>query len=617
MVSVLAVTKYPNGYCQCLNLFPTMDQKGVKAMLSKVPEQSWHRVRLVLVISWLILILSLFYDPISHNLTDPDNLLSLFRDPTLTQDPCVQVQGVCLDEKPYALGARLFWGMIVPSAIMIVLVFGHETWRRICPLYFLSQIPRALGLQPQGDISKNPWLVRNHLYVQFAIFFIGLNCRILFVNSERLVLGLFLSLTILSAMMMVFLYGGRSWCHYVCPFGMVQMVFTGPRGLLGTEAHNAPPKTITQSMCRTLDQTTGIEKSACISCKSPCMDIDSEKAYWQQLTKPGRKLVQYGYLGMVIGYFLYYWLYAGNFDYYLSGAWTHEENQLGALLKPGFYIMNHAIAIPKLVATPLTFVVFVALSCIICTKLEKLYKAALWRKNQSITQEQVLHRVFSICTFIAFNFFFIYGGRPEINRFPVLVQFLFQSIVILVSSLWLYQTWGRSSQQYTQESLADKLRRQLKKLPLDFSEFLEGRSVDDLKPEELHILAKTLPGANQQYRLGVYKGVLREAIQAGHVNSASSLEVLQQIRDELGINDQQHYQVLEELGKEQENLPILYPHYGPDPYKVLSTIKERQKTSTSNQRTILRESRKQNRSDKRTKLLKDRKDNNNQLGDQD
>ena len=28
-------------------------------------------------------------------------------------------------------------------------------------------------------------------------------------------------------------YGGRSWCHYVCPFGMVQMVLTGPRGLLG------------------------------------------------------------------------------------------------------------------------------------------------------------------------------------------------------------------------------------------------------------------------------------------------------------------------------------------------------------------------------------------------
>ena len=538
-----------------------MEQKGVKVMLSKVPEQSWHRVRWVLAISWLILIFSLFYDPISHNLTDPDNLLSLFRDPMLTREPCVQVQGVCLDEKPYALGARLFWGMIVPSAIMIVLVFGHETWRRICPLYFLSQIPRALGLQPQRDIRQNTWLVRNHLYVQFAIFFIGLNCRILFVNSDRLVLGLFLSLTIVSAMMMVFLYGGRSWCHYVCPFGMVQMVFTGPRGLLGTEAHNAPPKTITQSMCRTVDETTSKEKSACISCKSPCMDIDSEKAYWQQLTKPGRKLVQYGYLGMVIGYFVYYWLYAGNFDYYLSGAWTHEENQLGALFKPGFYIMNHPIAIPKLVATPLTFVVFVALSCVICTKLEKLYKAALWRKNQSLNREQVLHQVFSICTFIAFNFFFIYGGRPEINRFPVLVQFLFQSVVILVSSLWLYQTWGRSFYQYIQESLADKLRRQLKKLSLDFPEFLEGRSVDDLKSQELHILAKTLTGANQQYCLRVYnclrvyKGVLKEAIQAGHVNFSSSFGDLFPIRYELGINDQQHDELLKELRNEQENFP--------------------------------------------------------------
>ena len=90
-------------------------------MLSKVSEQKMHCVRLVLAIGWLVLISSLFYDPISHHLTDPNNLLSPFRD----HHGCVLVQGKCLEESPYPLGARIFWGMIIPSTIMILLVFGH------------------------------------------------------------------------------------------------------------------------------------------------------------------------------------------------------------------------------------------------------------------------------------------------------------------------------------------------------------------------------------------------------------------------------------------------------------------------------------------------------------
>ena len=133
---------------------------------------------------------------------------------------------------------------------------------------------------------------------------------------------------------MIFLYGGRSWCHYVCPFGVVQTVFTGPRGLLGSNATETPAPSIPQSMCRTVDVVQNQEKSACVGCKSACMDIDSEKSYWNDLDKPGRRFVQYGYLGLVIGYFLYYWLYAGNLDYYFSGAWTHEENQLSTLWNP-------------------------------------------------------------------------------------------------------------------------------------------------------------------------------------------------------------------------------------------------------------------------------------------
>src|SRR4028118_951583 len=115
-------------------------------MFAKISEREMHRVRWVLTSGWLLLIVSLFYDPISAWLTDSTNSMSPLRiDPA----SCVKVQGNCLEEVPYALGAPIFWGIIVPAAIFSLLVCGHEFWRRICPLSFLSQIPRALGRQRQ------------------------------------------------------------------------------------------------------------------------------------------------------------------------------------------------------------------------------------------------------------------------------------------------------------------------------------------------------------------------------------------------------------------------------------------------------------------------------------
>lgn len=527
-------------------------------MFSQISEQKMHLVRWVLVVGWLLLIVSLFYDPISHHLSDPNNLFSPWRDRVISlveiPDRCVRVQGECLTETPYPMGTRIFWGMVVPSAVAFVLIFGHETWRRICPLYFLSQIPRRLGLQPKLDIAQNFWLVNNHLYLQFALLFIGLNCRILFVNSARIFFGCFLLFTILSAITIVFLYGGRSWCHYVCPFGVVQMIFTGPGGLLDSKAHQAPPRSITQSMCRTVDNKTGQEKTACINCKSACFDIDGEKAYWEHLTKPGRKLVQYGYLGLVSGYFIYYYLYAGNFNYYFSGAWTHEENQLATLFKPGFYFFGQPIPIPKLVAAPLTLAFCVVMSYWIITKLEKALFSYLRKRNPKLDRQQVLHKVFSLCTFLAFNAFFVYGGRPEILRLPFLVQLSFNALIILVSSLWLYRTWRRSFQKYNKESLAYKLRRQLSKLSLDFSQLLSGRSLDELNADELYILATALPNATQQQYYRVYKNILQEALAEKQFRPDVSKTELQELRAKLQLKDEEHDRALSEIIQAQPQL---------------------------------------------------------------
>ena len=146
-------------------------------------------------------------------------------------------------------------------------MFGHELWRRICPLSFLSQIPRALGWQRQTQ-KRNPksgelrpqlarvppdsWLARHYPALQFGWLFVGLCGRILFFNADRLVLAGWLLLTIAAAVAVGWLYGGKAWCQYFCPMAPVQSVYSTPTSLLGSSAPMSPT-TITQSMCRTVD----------------------------------------------------------------------------------------------------------------------------------------------------------------------------------------------------------------------------------------------------------------------------------------------------------------------------------------------------------------------------
>ncbi len=528
-------------------------------MLNKIAEPKIHIFRYVLVIGWILLIASLFYDPISARFTDPsssffsplkDNIIEAAKNPST----CIRVQGKCLTETPYPVGTRIFWGMVVPSAIALIFVLGHETWRRICPLYFLSQIPRALGLKPKLDIRKNKWLTENHLFLQFLLFFIGLNARILFVNSARPVFGAFLLLTIFGAMTMVFLYGGRSWCHYVCPFGMVQMVFTGPRSLLGSQAHIQSKGVPTQSMCRTHNQATNTDSSNCVGCKVPCMDIDAEKAYWEQLSKPGRKLAQYGYLGLIFGYFIYYFLYSGNFNYYFSGAWTHEPNQLDNLFKPGLYLEGQAIGIPKLIASPLVLGLCVGFFYVVCSRIEKACINLTRKQNPHVDRDVIIHHIFSIVTFLSFLGFYVYGGRPEILRLPFAVQTIFNGSIVLVATLWLNRTWSRNLRQYKKESIADTLRRQLQKLNLNFTQILQGRTLNDLKPDELDLLAQVLPQVTKQDRLQVYKGVLKELLQAGQIEAVNSLKSLQQVRQQLSVSEEEHDIIINEIGIEDSTL---------------------------------------------------------------
>lgn len=533
-------------------------------MLTQIPEQTMHRVRWVLTIAWLGLIASLIYDPWTAALTAPDHPWSPLR---INPNLCVKVQGTCLTEQPYPLGTTIFWGAVVPSAIFILLIFGHELWRRICPLSFLSQIPRALGWQRQyrrenpqtgkvryelAKVKPDSWLGKNYASVQFIWLFIGLAGRILFFNADRLILTLWLLGTIACAIAVGYLYGGKTWCNYFCPMAPVQEVYSEPGGLLSSKAHLGEAK-ITQSMCRTV-LNDGKEQSACVACQNPCIDIDSERAYWDGLQKTETSWLRYGYVGLVVGYFVYYYLYAGSWDYYFSGAWARQTDQLASLMSPGFYLAGQAINIPKLVAVPLTLGIFTLLGYGLGRTGEKWLISYSRQHYPDLSPEKIRHRIFTVTTFGVFNFFFIFGGRPLIQLLPVKFQYIYELGLVSLSTLWLYKTWRRSADLYGRESLATRFRKQLAKLQFDISQFLDGRSLEDLHTNEVYVLAKVLPGFTKEKRHQAYKGVVQEALEEGYVNYSSSLGVLKQMRQELGISDDEHQEVLEELGVEDPEL---------------------------------------------------------------
>ena len=112
---------------------------------------------------------------------------------------------------------------------------------------------------------------------------------------------------------------------------------------------------------------------------------------------------------------------------------------------------------------------------------------------------------------------------------------------------------------FTRETLA-ALGNQLSQLDLDVSQYLNGRSLDDLAPGEIYVLAKVLPGFTREKRYQIYTGVLKEALSQRNFRPSKSLKTFQSLRQGLGITDSEHDQILDRL--RQENPDWFAPNRG-------------------------------------------------------
>ncbi|MGO8335928.1 4Fe-4S binding protein [Rhizobium ruizarguesonis] len=428
-------------------------------MLSSVPERKMLYVRSLLLVAWLTLIMSLFWDPYSAVLTGPVKETS----PLSVAHHAVIVQGVELRVEPYALGTRVFWTIVIPIMPLFLIVFGHEAWRRVCPLSLASQIPGLIGLQRYsrkverrtGAIRKTPqvisrqsWLARNSWYVQFGLLFIGIVARILVINADRKAMAI-ASLSIISAALLTgFLWGGKTWCNYFCPANIVQKIYTAPGGILESHPHHFRPK-LPQSMCR--KPTAEGDIGACVGCVANCGDIDLQRAYWSVVLDPQLRNVYYMFFGLIIGFYGYYYLYAGNWGYYFSGVWTHEEGIWEKLHQPGFYLFGQAWRMPKICAAPLTLAIACTSSLGLGCGLEKLYRR--WRSRHiSRSEKLTIHHCLAVAAWSSFNCFYLFGGQPNIILLPELARRIIDISIVVSSTIWLCRALQQNPGRYQQES---------------------------------------------------------------------------------------------------------------------------------------------------------------------
>ena len=531
-------------------------------MLYQTAERKMRLVRTVLLVAWFVLIASLFWDPLTPALTAPDNVKSPFHLGSTT----VLVQGKPLTAQPYEMGNRIFWTMVLPLVPMFLMVFGHEAWRRLCPLSHFSQIPHMLGWQRHtkrlnrsaGRVDRvlallpsESWLQRNHYYFQFGFLTLGVCARILFNNSNRFALVGTFAFILAFALIVGLLYGGKTWCNYFCPISVIQDIYTGPGGLLDSKVHITPAP-VGQSMCRASGPTG--DRSICVGCTTNCPDVDLENSYWRTLESNQKRFMYYGFFGLVFAFYTYYFVYSGGWAYYMTGAWTHESGQLGNLLKPGFYIADTAIPIPKIIAAPLYFVLCIAVAYGIFVLIERGYARFAARRGQALSKTRLRHHMLTVCAFLTFNLFYVFAGRPNILLMPPWAVKLIDVLIVFVSVVWLARSLARDADIYRRERSARSLRDQLVRMGFRSEDVLEGRPIDQLSADEVYVLAKTLPNFTVAQKREAYRAILTEALESGHTKSAESLKLLSDVREQLGLTDADHHAITEALGVQDPGL---------------------------------------------------------------
>ena len=422
-----------------------------------------------------------------------------------------------------SLAGRIVWTVVVAAVPLFIVLIGYHRWRRICPLAFFAQIP--VRLKRPGIKKASPWLEANYYYISFTVFFLSLWMRLIATNGDGHAIAAFFVMISFAALIFGAFYTGKTWCNYICPLSFIEKIYTEPHGLRETK----------NSQC-----------TKCTACKKSCPDINEENGYWKEIDSRPKRFVYFAFPGLVFGFYFYYYLQAGNWDYYFNGQWTKQAMVMHWAFLPGrnaetygFFFWHSA---PRAFASILTLAVCALLSYVLFSSLERPIGNWLRRRDPETEGGRVRHVMFAIAAFVAFITFYTFAGAPTLWQAPWAVPHLFLIIVLLTATLYLARRLRRRQATFAEETLARNV--------------IKRWEWADKPPRDLHdaflihtIRTRESAKGTAQVLEG-YKDAVREALANGFV-TREEVQMLESLRNQLQIKKADHDKIMAALAEEE------------------------------------------------------------------
>lgn len=453
-------------------------------------------------------------------------------------------------------GGRWVWTAVIAMLPLAIVVMGFYTWRRICPLAFFGRLGEWIGWPDRPGTRESErrrirvpesW-ARRYPYVTWGFLATMLALRLLLINSNSTALALTFVGLILLATLTSFRYTGKTWCNFFCPVFTIELLYT----------EGDKPQYKRNSQC-----------AACTGCKTVpsgglCPDINQENDYWQEIKLPGRAFSYYAFPGLVLGFYLWYFLHQPYFwhqrqgqvirgelvpvqqpgsvydwGYYLSGDWTRDPRPWTHWLEPGFGLHGWPY-VPTLLAAPLTLALFAALSYVLFKGMEALWFRARVRQGETAEHalEAVRHPLFAWAGFTAFTIFYSFAGAPTLRYLPLSLYSLFHFGIVVLAA-WVLHT--RLSRTRAKQLQFDQARKWVKKWP--FPEEAPPADLDEA------YMKYTLRMQFSEDRLRAFKEAVRQTL-GENLITVAELNLLDRLALDLGVNEVEQTRVLKEISRE-------------------------------------------------------------------
>jgi hypothetical protein len=423
------------------------------------------------------------------------------------------------------LAGRMVWTMVVAALPLFIVLIGYHRWRRICPLAFFAQIP--VRLRRPGSRKASAWLEANYYWVAFGIFFFSLWVRLIATNGDGHAISVFFILLSFSALIFGALYTGKTWCNYICPVSFVEKIYTEPHSLR---------------------QTENSECSKCSACKKFCPDINEENGYWKEIGSRSKRAIYFAFPGVVFGFYFYYYIQAGTWDYYFGGSWTKQPGLIYTAFLPGhdaatagFFFLP---AVPRALGSILTLAVCALTSFLIFSLLERWIGGWLKRRDAETDVKRIRHVMFSIAAFTAFITFYSFAGQPSLRKLAFIPAPQLMSIaVVLTATLFLVARLRRTPKDFAEETLARNI--------------IKRWAWTDIHPPKnlreaflVHTIRSGESARESAKMLEVYEDAVREALGNGFV-TREEVHLLESLRNQLQIKKSDHEKVMASLAAEE------------------------------------------------------------------